>query len=261
MKYTILLAVASQKNLIPLMEASEGLLNKSIQKRFKVVYLDEMLQKQAVAVGTSEQGRIDKLVSRVENDLLVEKYAHEQGYSMELLHEVEDELALQSQCSVADLIIIDFDFEDKLTNYNLIKESFSEADCPKLLLFPNTFDFNCLVAVHYASKASVRVLKDFLKLFNEDFTKLPFSLLMDEPEDELEMKRERVFINYLKLFFQDMGAQHIYDEPLDSLLNFIQNECEKPLLMVSSELGQEIMESTEFLEAQIPNHPIFISKD
>ncbi|NVJ45927.1 MAG: hypothetical protein HWE07_02335 [Cytophagia bacterium] len=261
MKHTILLAVASQENLIPFMEASDGLLSKSIQKRFKVVFLDEVLQKQTVTVQASEQGRIDRLVSRVENDLLVEKYARERGYAVELLHEVEDELTLQSQCSVADLIIIDFDFPDKLTSYNLIKEAFSQADCPKLLLFPNGMSFNCLVAVHYASKASVRVLKDFLKLFDESFTKLPFSLLMDEPRGELEMKRERVFINYLKLFFEDMGAQHIYDEPLDSLLNFIRNECENPLLMVNSELGQEIMESDEFLNSPMPNHPIFISKD
>ena len=53
------------------------------------------------------------------------------------------------------------------------------------------------------------MMKGFLKLFNEDLRNLPLSLLMSDPESELEMEREKVFIKYLKVYFQNIGAQHL----------------------------------------------------
>ena len=259
MKHTILLAAASQVNLVPLMEASERLLNASIKKSFKVFYLEEILNLHAVAAGMSQQGEIDRLVSKVENELLVEKYAKEHGFSVELLRHVEDELTVSSQSSVADLMIVDLDYEEHLKE-QFLANLFQQVDCP-ILLLPKKYDFDCLVAVHDASKASVKTLKDFLKLFDENLMKLPFSLLMEEAVEEMDMKRERVFINYLKLFFEDMGAQHIHDDPLKSLYDFVQNECDKPMLCVNNSLGMEIVESDEVFSLQDLKHPIFISKD
>lgn len=259
MEHTIILASASQNSLIPLMESSQMLLNKSIRKIFKVFYLEELLQVDGVTAGVSTQNEIDSLVSKVENEMLVERYAKDHNYKVEILRDIEDEFTILSQSSVADLIVLELNDEIFLHDRQLLSLFLEKVDCPVLIL-PKDFSLECLVAVHDASKSSVKALKEFLKLFDESLTKKPLSLLMEEPESSLEIKRERVFINYLRLFFEDMGAQHIHDESLESLLDFVGKECEKPMLVIDTNLGLQILKSPRHVIDGVLKYLVFISK-
>lgn len=259
MKQTILLASASQANLIPLLESTEGVLAPINQKYCKVFFI-EQLEKAHVSSGAQASKKVsESLDSQVEYEMGVEEYTKSHGIEVETLKKVETE-TLISESSVADLMVIDLQSAQHKSAPDWLNYLIEFSACP-LLLLPGNVDVECLVAAHDASQETVKMMKGFLKLFNEDLRNLPLSLLMSDPESELEMEREKVFIKYLKVYFQNIGAQHLYDEAFPSLFRYVQNECDKPMLIVNTDLGQQILESTEQFETQILEHPIFIFKD
>jgi len=259
-KQTILLAAASQAKLIPLLEMTEGMLHSYFQKYYKVCYLQHFFKSRKAYAGVTEEDGLTDLVSQVENEMRIEKYAREKSYSIDFLRNMEDDASIIAQSSVADLLVIDLSEEEDKGMHNLISKTIQLSSCPVLLL-PEFANVACIVAAHDASQATVKMMKGFIKLFGVQLRDLPLSLLMTDPSNELEIQRERVFVNYLKLYFNNIGAQHMYDDALPSLFQYVQNECEHPLLMMNEELGMEIIGSAEMMEAQVLKHPIFIFKD
>lgn len=260
MKQTILLAAASKAKLIPLLEMTEGMLHSYFQRYYKVYYLEQLFKKKQAMAGFSDDDGLNDLVSQVENEMRVEKYAREKCYSIDILKNMEDDAAIITQSSVADLLVIDLSDEDDKGMHHLISKTVELSSCPVLLL-PEVVNIECIVATHDASQKTVKMMKGFIKLFGDQLKDLPLSLLMTDPSNELEIQRERVFINYLKLYFNNIGAQHMYDDTLHSLFQYVQNECEHPLLMINEELGAEIIDNAQMLEVQVLKHPIFIFKD
>lgn len=260
MKHIILLATANQASLMPFLERSEKLLHASYQKYFKAFSLEEVNSLKPVSVVAGHEGNFDQLVSKVENEIKLEQYGKEHGYTIDLLRGLENETTLMSQTSVADLMIIELGNLKRDHSLESLKRLIEQSACPVLLL-PKDFKIECMVVTLEGNQQTVRMVKSLLKLFAEGFRDLPLSLLMIDPEDELEIQKERVLVNYLKLHFKNMGAQHMYDEPITSLFKYVQNECENPLVIVDPELGNELLDFTELFETQLFNHPIFIYKD
>lgn len=260
MKHTILLAASTQTSLIPLLERTDGLLHDAIKKYFKAFYLEEYLSLKPQIVGSENVSGIDRLVTRVENEMKVEKYANGHHLDLEILRDLKDESTLISQSTVADLLVLDMtDFQQEFSKSKLV-DILDKLNCPVLLL-PKDFKVECFVAVHDGNLSSVKMMKKFVQLFGRTFRELPLSILMTDADDELEIKSERVFIDYLKLFFKNLGAQHMYDDVLPSLFRYIQNECDEPMLLVNESIAGELIDSTEQSETKVLNHPIFIYKD
>ncbi|HEY9116894.1 MAG TPA: hypothetical protein VIN11_03655, partial [Roseivirga sp.] len=232
MKHTILLAALTQTSLIPLLEKTDGLLHDAFKKYFKAFYLEEYLKLKPQIVASAGSLEIDQLVHKVEHELKVEKYAKGHELDVEIIRDVNDESTLISQSTVADLMVVDMaDFQNHSVKTDLIK-MLKMVRCP-ILLMPINFSVECFVAVHDGNLSSVRMMKRFVELFGRSFRELPISLLMTDAIDDLEIKNERVFINYLKLFFRNLGAQHMYDDVLPSLFKYIQNECDEPMLLIN----------------------------
>lgn len=256
MKHTILLAAASQANLLTLFEKTEVLLQSLSKKYFKAFSLEEAFNLHPVTVNSAIEPGIDRLVQKVEHELRIEKYARQHGATVEILHDFEDDSTLISESTVADLMMVD----STNLGYDHLKELVETVNCP-ILLLPENLDIECFVAVHDANQTSVRMMKSFVDLFNPKLRELPISLLMSDPDDELEMKNEKVFVNYLRLYFKNLGAQHMYDDVVPSLYKFVQNECDSPMLLVSEIVAQEVILSTQQFDTQVLEHPIFIFKD
>lgn len=259
MKQTILLASASQANLIPLLESTEGMLAPANQKCCKVFFFEQLEKTNASSVAHSFQKVSESLDSQVEYEMGVEEYSKSHGIEVETLNKVET-ATLISESSVADLMVIDLHSTKYKRAPDWLNYLIEFSACP-LLLLPSYVNVQCLVAAHNASQETVKMMKGFVKLFDEELRNLPLSLLLSDPQSELEIQREKVFIKYLKVYFKNIGAQHLYDELFPSLFRYMQNECDKPMLIVNTDLGQQIIESTEQFETQILEHPIFIFKD
>jgi len=259
-KHTILIVTLHSNRLIPLLEVMEDMLHKSYKKYIKAFTL-EFAHKpgQLVTSGKPEAEGIDWLVNRVEEDLKVEKYGAQLGHEVEVFHSAANDFRIVSQSTVADLLVVEVQGYAQYANESGLWPLIKSVSCPVLLL-PQSVNVQCHVAVHAAGQCSVHMMKSFIKLFGTHYRELPLSLLMTEPDSTLQMESERVFINYLQMYFQNLGAQHVYDDIANSLFDYVSRECNSPLLLVDQQVGKVLIDQPEANRVLI-DHPIFIYKD
>lgn len=259
MKHNILLAAADKKSLIPLMQGIKELLHPGYEKYFKVFFHQEVLKGDMVVVGETDNGTMDDLVSQMESEILLEKFASENQMQVDLIKSEKPQTIL-SLSTVADILIIDINSYQEKDLTNEFLDFLSKVECP-ILFLPKDYSIDCLVAVHDGTKDSVKMMKSFLKLFGDPIRQKPLSLLMAEPETEKEMRSEKVFIGFLRQYFQNFGAQHMHDETLPSLFKYVQKECKNPMVIVKEEEAMEVIHSRDFFETKVFDHPLFFFKD
>lgn len=259
MKHNILLAAVDHPKLFSLMQSIEDWLHPAYQKHFKVFYHQQLFKNEMVVVGENEDEVMDHLVSEMENEIRLEKFAKENSLKIDLI-KGDNQKTITTLSTVADLMIIGLKNYDQKNLTDRFIKYLESVRCP-ILLIPDNTNVECTVVVNDGHKRSVKMMKSFIKMFGSNVRNMPTSLLMAEPDTESQMKEEKVFVGYLKQFFKDIGTQHMYDDTLTSLFKFVQKECKNPFVVLNAQEGMEVIHSRELFETNVFDHPLFIFKE
>lgn len=228
-----------------------NLLNKTHQKYVSAFSPNNYHSKKLVTANADRNTitELDSLVEGYEFEGILEKQAEERNVDFEWISESLNEERLSSLSTVFDLLVLEqAAFQD--LDSSLIDELVNAVNCPVLLL-PKNWEVENLVVFHDGSMDSVKMVKDFINLFNPKLRELPLSVLISHPSGAYDTQTEKVFVDYLKLFFNDIGVQLIQGNPLDSLKQSIVYNSNKPFLMLGIKecevTGEQLLELPTFL--------------
>lgn len=231
-------------------------MSQNSSKILSSLILDEVFGYAVLAGGRITNPReIDDLVSKIEFELNMTREGSHMGYHYEAANHIQNLTSLRSASTVSDLMILG---NQKEFDADLIRQLMDNMHCPMMIL-PSDFEVDCLLIAHDASQSSVRMVKHFLNLFSKEFRKRPLSALMTDPMTEEDIQNEKVFINYMKLFFPDIGVQVMYEGFEQGLMQFVTHAGAHPFLMVNwSICSDHLLHQFQNMERELP---IFIYQD
>ncbi|OEK00153.1 hypothetical protein BFP97_00860 [Roseivirga sp. 4D4] len=252
MKHKILLATNADNGFDNLISDMLSLLNKTHKKYVSAFSPQNFHSKDLVTANAQDQGvnlALDGLVKDYEAEIILEKEAAKQNVEFEWISEKMDHERLSSFSVVFDLLILELE-AFKECDTKVLDEMLSAIKCPVLLL-PRNWEVENLVIFHDGSIDSVKMVKNFLNMFNPNLRDIPLSVLISQPSAKYDVEAEKIFIDYLKLFFKDLGVQLIQGEPMDNLDQAIVYNSHKPFLMLGVNgyqiSGKQLMEAPTFL--------------
>lgn len=252
MKHKILLATNPSPDFDNLIKDLLNLLNTTHEKYVTAFSPKNYESSQLVAVNSGFSNSttdLDHFVEDVEIEALLQQKAEEYDVNFQWLGDPLDEERLTSLSTVFDLMILEENsFEG--CSISVVDELLSVVKCP-ILLLPRDWEIENLVVFHDGSMDSVKMIKDFINLFNPDLRNLPLSLLISHSDKDYDVDAEKVFVDYLKMFFKDIGVQLIQGNFLDNLNQSIVYNSNKPFLMFGVKgktiSAERIIDSPTFL--------------
>ncbi len=228
MKHKILLAVDTKTDISALLEDLFNLLNKTHLKYISLFYPERFVNSKSLETSSDES--LDSLVKKAEKELTAKEKAYLYNMSLDTTESIKTKSQLSSLSTVYDLLIWEqsaFSAFDSETFKSIVQH----IKCPFLML-PKNWEVKNLIILHDGSVDSVRMTKSFINLFSSDFLELPLSILMTELENGNENGGEKAFIEYLKLFFKNIGIQLMCDNAVDCLNQRAVYDSERPFLML-----------------------------
>ncbi len=240
----------------------EGLLNESHKKYLTGIRLAQYLEQKLVLVESSgkQAGReVSKLLTMLEHSLEMEHLANELHMEFDMFQSDLTDDGLRHLSAVADLMVVDRKVLSPFCGEGVLEDLVKSVHCPVLVL-PEDKEVKSLLMVYDGSFSSIQTLKSFLSVFHPKLRKLPFYVLVKDPDSKKDMEQERVFIDYLKLFFDDIGVQLMVDDTVNSLVHSVKSTAEKPLLLFGGKAGSEIMNCNVDNRQITDNSPSFIYK-
>lgn len=226
------------------MNRIESLLNKSHTKYLSLILLDELFQQKLVHANNEGHGG-EQIIKKIEYEINFEKEATARWMNLELVRDITSLGQLASQSTVADLMLferkslMDYYGEDQL---NQLVES---VNCPVAVL-PENENHDSIVVVHDGSKSIVHTVKSFINIFNTDLRELPVSVFVSDPGNTFQIDSEKVFIDYLKLFFKDIGIQLMDCDAGVCLTDHIKKEKLHPILLMNSNTCKDFINQKIF---------------
>lgn len=246
MKHKILLATDADTDFGHLLEDLYSLLNRSHQKYVSAFLVNEyQLEKVGVGAANGKDEGLGGLVANIERELELERKASAYNMTFEVVHGVTNSNRLSSLSTVFDLMVWElssFQNCDKKT----VKKVIKSVKCP-ILFLPQKWEIENLIIMHDRSLDSVKMMKGFLNMFNTSLRQLPLSVLVPDPDNTHQIESEKVFIDYLKMFFDNIGIQLIYQDPMKGLEREVVFDSAKPLLMFGS-LSQEQIDNKDLMK-------------
>ncbi|OEJ99783.1 hypothetical protein [Roseivirga misakiensis] len=232
MKHKILLAANTASGLEHLFEDLTNLLNKTHKKYVTAFPIKNYDSGQLVASSndTSDQNNLDNLVEGLENAAMAEQQAADFNLELDWIGEKVDDKQLASLSTVYDLLIWEQSVHEAYDN-SLLKEIIDTIKCPMLFL-PNGWRIENLVVFHDGSMDSVKMVKGFINVFNPSLRDLPLSVLINHSDDSYNVLEEKVFIDYLKLFFKNIGVQLVEGDLLKQTRDSSPLKMNNPFLML-----------------------------
>lgn len=252
MKHKILLATNASDEFGNLLKDLLNLLNKTHKKYVSAFSPKNFQSNKLVMANAGVDERLiplDHLVNNFEREAVLAKKASDYNIDFEWIHETLNDEELISLSTVSDLLILE---KDAFSNCDasLFEELLSAVKCPTLLL-PKDWEIENLVVFHDGSMDSVKMVKDFINLFDPSLRDLPLSVLISHVSSDYDNENEKVFIDYLKLFFNNIGVQQIQGDLMDNLTRAVVYNSNKPFLMLGIKddgpSNQKIIESPTFL--------------
>lgn len=256
MKHKILLATDIKADISYLLKDLFGLLNTSHQKYVSAYSpLNAQDQKQAVnPYEHSEHQELGVELIRIEDQLRLEEKARAYNIELELISNLKNFAQLRRLSTICDLMVWDQSVFSG-TDLDVLLQTLDVVECPVLFL-PKNWTAQTLVLPFDNSMDTIRMLKSFLGLFNEGLRKLPLSVLATYPEDMGQIEGEKVFIDYLKLFFNDMGIRLMPDSIVSCMEYTPVWDCREPFLLV----GKKEVGKNELMMSAKEGRPLFIFK-
>ncbi|MCE7993386.1 MAG: hypothetical protein HEP71_15475 [Roseivirga sp.] len=261
MKHKILIALDERSWEMNVFSDLQELLNESHKKYLTGVRLSQYLeQKLVLASGeTTEDKEVSKLLTILEHSLEMEHLASQHNMEFDMFQGRLDDNALKHMSAVADLMVIDRKVLAPYCGEGILEDLVKSVYCPVLVL-PEDKEIKSLLMVYDGSFSSIQTLKGFLSLFHPRLRKLPFSVLVQDPDSKKDMEQERVFIDYIKLFFDDIGVQLMSDDTVNCLVKSIETTADKPMLLFGGKAGSEIMNCNTQNRQITDGSPSFIYK-
>ncbi len=216
-----------------------------------------------MALATNEADPVFNLKSRVadiEFEVAAEKSAEELGMNLAMLRESVDDGLLTTISSVADLMIIDRKVLQNYCGEGVLEDLIKVVSCPVLVL-PENRKVDSLIMLHDGSLSSVQSVKQFISIFNTELRTLPVSVLVSDPESNQAIEAEKVFIDYIKLFFKDIGIQLMYDDPIECLIRLIENTTDHPMVIAGEIGGNRLLNCNAKNRVVTDSAPTFIFKN
>ncbi len=192
--------------------------------------------------------------ARAEVEIGLEQEAKQLGVKFSMTRGEIDDTTLSTLSSVADLLIINEKVLQQLLRQGILSELMESIVCP-ILTLPMNGHIARLVMVQDGTLSSVHAVKHFLRLFRRELRSLPAHVLVSEPENRKDIQGEKVFIDYIKMFFNDLGIQLMCDHLVNSLTKNIKDIPEPPLVIVGESGGCQMLNSSKknpILDGEIP---------
>ena len=258
MKHKVLIAVDQLTDTESLLNRIESLLNKSHTKYLSLILLDEIFQESLVSANAAS-GPGDKILKKIEYEINFEKEATARWMNLELARDIVSIDQLASQSTVADLML--FERKSLLDNYGeeQLNQLVQAVNCPVAVL-PENQEHDSIVVIHDGSRNVVHMVKSFINIFNTDLRSLPVSLFVSDPDNNFQIDSEKVFIDYLKLFFKDIGIQLMDCDAGVCLKDHIKKEQLQPILLMNTNTCQDFINQKIFNGKITLNATTFIFK-
>jgi hypothetical protein len=261
LKHKILISLDHGSNGPELLKEIKTLLNSSHSKILTGISLSNYLENKLTLVKSESQK-----VGSVTNEVLVdfeielEQAADQLGMEFKMLKKNIDDNTLGALSSVADLLIVDRKVLASYCGENVLADLIKVVSCPVLILPINQKIENLLMA-HDGSHSSVQAVKHFITIFNQDLRALPVSVLTSDPKSKREIESEKIFIDYVKLFFNNIGIQLMTDEPLKCMIKNIEDSSNNSMIVVGENIGGDMLNCNAQTRVIVDNSPTFIFKN
>lgn len=256
MKHKILLATDTNADISYLLEDLFSLLNTSHQK-YVSAYSPFNAQLEKLTISSSEKSENQGLgvqLIRIDDQLRLEEKARAYNIELDVINDLKNFSQLTRLSKICDLLVWDQSVFNE-TDLDVLLETLDAVACSVLLL-PKKCSIKSLVLPYDSSMDAIRMVKSFLSIFNVNLRKQPLSVLVTYPEDMGQIEGEKVFIDYLKLFFDDMGIRLMPDSVMSCLEYPPVWDCRDPFLLIGkNEVGRE-----ELLMSRRQGRPVFIFK-
>ena len=241
MKHKILLSLDEQTTDPEVLDELRSLLNETHEKYLTGFRLQDYFDSRLLPVGGRAVPSLKKVLSGLQFEVNMEETAKDIGMNFSIHKGELEDGTLKNLSSIADLMIIDRKTPAPVCDEeDVLKELIGSVCCPVLVL-PETREIESLVMVYDGSFSSIQAVKSFVAVFHPRFRKLPFSVLVQDPGCQKAVQKEQVFINYLMMFFNNIGVQMMDDETIHCLDRIINTASEKPLLLFGGNTGNEIL--------------------
>ncbi len=259
MKHKILKSLDEHSSGPEVFAELRSLLNETHEKFLTGLRLQDYFEMKLAPVGAQAGTRLKSMLNGLQYAVDMEGEAKGQGMQFEMHRGKLEDYSLRHMSAVADLMIIDRKTLAPFCGEDVLGQLMQSLYCPVLVL-PETRDIESLVMVFDGSFSSIQAVKSFVTVFHPSFRELPFNLLVQDPESQKAMQKERVFIDYLKMFFKDIGVQLMDDDTIECLDRVIGRTSEKPLLLFGGNTGKEVLKCNLDARYIADNNPSFIYK-
>lgn len=258
MKHKVLIAVDQQTDTESLLDRVESLLNRSHTKYLSLILLDELFQEKLVPANGNEKNG-DHILKKIEYEINFEKEASARWMNLELSRDIASFDQLASQSTVADLML--FERKSLLDNYgeSQLNQLVESVNCPVAIL-PDHNDHDSILVVHDGAMNVIHMVKSFVNIFNLDLRELPVSLFVSDPDNNFQIDTEKAFIDYLKLYFKDIGIQLMDCDAATCLKDHIRKEHLQPIVLMNSTTCREFISQKIFNSKITKNATTFIFK-
>lgn len=260
MKQKILIGASSNSDKLALHERLQGFLNKQHEYFLTFLLLDQFQEPVlAQSRSNSQEFSTADITKKIEFEMEVEMLPSHSEMRVDVFKQELSLTNLHGLTKVADLLVIDAEAFKHDDNWNRINEITDKVNCPVLVL-PRGRNVSRIIMVHDPREQSINMVKSFLKLFNQDLTQFPLSVLFAFPDDEEQTENEKFFVEYLKMSFPNLGLQLMIEAPIDELIANLDSDDQNALVLVSQKLGAEILEYPKDRKYKACNTPLFIYK-
>lgn len=258
LKHKVLLAVDQQTDTESLLNRVEGLLNKSHTKYLSLILLDELFKQKLVTANASGYSG-ENILKKIEYEVNFEKEATARWMNLELARDISNFDQLATQSTVADLVL--FERQSILDNYgeDQLNQLVSAVNCPVAIL-PDHEAHDSIIVVHDGSMKVVPTVKSFINMFSLELRQLPVSVFVSDPDNNFQIDSEKVFIDYLKLYFKDIGIQLMDCDAAVCLKDHIRKEHLRPILLMNATTCSDFIHQKIFNSKITKNAATFIFK-
>jgi hypothetical protein len=236
----------------------QSLLNDTHMKYVSAFKLDSLLRPKAIA-SAKRKVQSDEIIEKIEFEMHFEKEATARWMNYEVMKDFEDVEQLISYTTVCDLLLIEnvnaFEQYDRQELQDLIQR----VHCP-IAILPERVDHDSIIIVNDSSLDIVSLTKSFLNLFKPELRKLPVSVFVDTPENDSHIHNEKAFIDYLKLYFKNIGIQLMDCDEASCVEEYLSKESLKPIILMNTKSMKSFSQKSFFKSGPIENLITFVIK-
>ena len=242
-----------------MLKSLQVLLNDTHSKHLTGIPLWNYLEKKAqlVTTETTDAPAKHDMINRLQLEMFMEEQSAKFDYEFSLFKGRFDDQMIHALSTVADLLVIDRQNLNEYCGGKALSDLLEKVACP-ILILPSAIEITGLIMLHDGTVTSVQTIKSFLGLFNRDLRQLPLSVLVEDPEESVDIDKERALIDYLKMFFNDIGVQLMDDDPENCYVKLVETAIERPLVMAGGKLGESVLNCNAMHKQVIDQAPCFI---